>query len=347
MANQKLENAFPEVPKAFHDCVENTLENLGDAPKVKKTKKNYKWVAAASVLLTSTVFASSIAFFKWDDFIANRYQVDELQQEELIMMGNTEQIDLSASMNGVTVKPYQVLKDINSVEIYMEVTMPEDIVLDKPPLFNEIKVDIKGVESVSRSATMKRREGSESEQAVFILSLFDIGPIDKKEIIVDISLKNLSVHNKFEKDILIEGQWEFSIPIHLPENNLKEYEMNKVLQIKDYPITLKKILLTPFTYTLEYDLEQVNELEAYFDTLPTNEYGGRPSMNGDLQISSIQLKDGTIISDLTGGGSIGPEYEKSSYCIALDFGRVIDVEEIKSVRIGKKGIDVPLSLGAE
>lgn len=347
MANQKLENTFPEVPKAFHDCVENTLENLEDTPKIKRPKKHYKWIATASVLLTSTVFASSIAFFKWDDFIANRYQVDEQQQEELIMMGNTEQIDLSASMNVITVKPYQVLKDINSVEIYMEVTVPEDIVLDKPPLFNEIKVDIKGGESVSQSATVKKRDGSESEPAVFILSIFDIEPIDKKEIIVDISLKNLSVHNKFEKDILIEGKWEFSIPIHLPENNLKEYEINKVLQIKGYPITLKKILLTLFTYILEYDLEQVNELEAYFDTLPVNEYRGRPSMNGDLQISSIQLKDGTSISGLKGGGSIGPEYEKSSYCIALDFGRAIDIEEIKSVMIGKEGIEIPLSSGAE
>ena len=338
MMDQDFKQVFPEVPQAFHEGVEKVLENLEETPRLHRPTRKYKWLAIASLFITSTVFASSIALFNWDEFIAHTYQVSEVQQETLIMQGYTEQLNVVESENGVTIKPYQMLKDTNGVEIYMEVTGPDHMALEKPFLFQDIQVAIKGQEEMSWSATTKKREEDDAQKALFILSISDIQPKDDKPLQLDISLKNLSAYNQFKERTVIEGEWAFSLPLQLPDTLVKTYEVNQTLEVEGYPITLKQVSFTPFTYTLEYDLKQVNALEDYFDTLPANEYGGRPAMDGALEISSIQLKDGTVISDFTGGGSMGPEPEHASYCIALDFGRVIDVEAIESIRIGKEEV---------
>lgn len=77
-----------------------------------------------------------------------------MQQEKLIVAGNIKQLDLESTANGVTIKPYQVLQDANSVEIYMEVIAPDTIELDEQCLFRKIEVNIKEAQVFSTTAYM-------------------------------------------------------------------------------------------------------------------------------------------------------------------------------------------------
>lgn len=56
------------------------------------------------------------------------------------------------------------------------------------------------------------------------MSVFDI-ETDQKEVKADISLKDLYRHDKLEKQTLVEGERELSIPLTLAKENIKHYDM--------------------------------------------------------------------------------------------------------------------------
>lgn len=326
------DSALPKESEKFHSKLCEVLHSLPEERKTYRAlNKRYIPIFALTVVLLSsiTVFAA----IQWYDRAADNFGASEKLQQSLTEDGYSSQNIQSVAANGITVTLEQTIQDENLIYILFKVTS-NNIELTEN---NAMGYNIKATNGVDFYTSISSGFVDEYSQP-------DIGNSRDYEIWIqkntDYYFKGAELSVDFNalqeyegkagpvKD-LVKGQWGFSIDLSV--NNSVTFDVNKTVSIDGCNIAIHKIKLSPLSYTIYCDGDDVKTLQKV-DNIKFDEL----DITYPLIISAIQYKDGTELQEEDGLMSEGFGEKSEEYIATGKFSKVFDMNHIEAIIFGDK-----------
>ncbi|OYP43757.1 hypothetical protein CG709_04315, partial [Lachnotalea glycerini] len=127
------------------------------------------------------------------------------------------------------------------------------------------------------------------------------------------------------------GKWIFVFTAE--SNGVVTRDINQTVTIDGCEIQVTKIVLSPLSYQLYIDAEGVKELEKA-DDLSLDQL----DILTPLIINAIKYKDGTVITE--DGNEMQAGFDDGLYYSKGRFSEVIDIDQIESILLGEKQVEV-------
>lgn len=330
MNNKNWNNVFPEVPQGFHEAVQSTLETqiLNKTERKKVMKKRFPIVLAAMIAALGVTAAAAAYIIQWNDKLAERFDANEEQQNQLASDSAIASVDQTVTENGLTVTAVQTLGDKNGVYLLFDVKAPEGITLSDENLFEGTSVEIEGIENganysggfMSDTDQDVSSPDSTNERYYEIwLSNADQADWNGKKITVTFS--NLQADNgKLDMYTELEGKWALSWTLSYTDH-AQTFEINQTYDIGGHEVVVKSIELSPLSMTIDLGgtgLEQLIE-DAGLDEL------------GTLFMPSLILYDGTTFQSFGGPGS--ENWTETEYTSTISFNKILDVDQLTGITL--------------
>ncbi len=332
------ENGFPKVTEKFHNKLCNSLNVLQEERRIYNvSKKKYAVLIAGAIMMFSSITA--LAAIKWHQRAIDNFGANELMQEKLSNEGYSEQNVQSISDNGVTVTLEQTIQDDNLIYILFNVTA------DNMEITGDNAMNLKMSFSNGENPYISISNGfvDESEQpAVNNSKEYEIW-IQKS---ADYNYNDVNLTCKFNslqkyegkagptKD-LVTGQWAFKIDLSASAS--VEYNIDKTVTIDGCDIKINRLKLSPISYTLfcdENDVKILGEADGINIEECDNFY--------PLLISGINYMDGTGISEENGIMSEEFDEDYGDYVAVGRFTKVIEMDKVKSILLGDSKAEVAI-----
>ena len=355
MLENKWKDIAPEVPYDFHVKFEETLRQIDKADVAGKKNKRKKirgrvLIVAAVICAAMAVTVTAKEFFKWNDYLVERLEPSEEQQETLQESNYIQNINQSETQNGVTVTLTDCIQDQGLLYAFFEVTTDENISMDDNTEFEtrtHFKIDGKEVyaEDDNRFGNFSTGVGQDellkTDQNSAHLKYFNAWisydrDYDLSNKTVEITLKNLVEEGDYDKTVIADGTWDFTWTLGTvkPPTSL---EVNQKCDFGGYEITVKKMEVTPLLWSMYLDYDEA--MKVYEDERNNFEYTGS-DYGGDLcdriNIDQVRYEDGTVVDlDTTmggiGGGEEKQDKENGVLIIRNSFPQLVDVDNLQAV----------------
>jgi hypothetical protein len=314
-------NAFPEVPRRFHETVQCTLDTLilNKTGRQKGTNKKFLIVLAAVIAALGLTATAAAYFLRWNDQLARRFDVNEQQQIQLAEDGAVAAADQTVTENGVTITAIQTLGDKNGVYVLFNVKAPEGVELTKDGSGISAHVEIEGFDHVGWSAHfMLDKDKSVSPSGAANERYYELWLNNThgenwngKTITVEFAdLRDLSKGP--DDNIIVTGKWNLSWKLSYMDQMLT-FDINKTYTVNGRELVVKSVEISPLSMTLKLGGNGLEQLVADSDL---NEAGG-------LCAVSLMKKDETTVDE-------GPRAERYSdtYMQIIRFGQVQDLDQL-------------------
>lgn len=332
-------NAFPKETKEFHNKLCNVLNVLPKEESIVSIpKKRYAIaVAIAAVIMLSSVTA--LAAIKWNQRVIDNFGANEKMQEKLSNGGYSEQNIQSISDNGVTVTLEQTIQDDNLIYILFNVTadkmeITEDNVMDLKMSFSNGENPYMSISNGFVDEFEQPKVNNSRDYEIWIQKRADYNYKDVNLICDFNSLQKCEGKAGPTKD-LVTGCWDFKI--NLSANMSVEYNINKTVAIDGCKIKINRLKLSPLSYTLfcdENDVKTLGKADGINFEECDNFY--------PLLISGINYMDGIEI--LQGSGLMSEKFDEDygDYVAVGRFSKVIEMDKVKSILLGDSKVEVPI-----
>ncbi len=334
----------------------NDLQTMKGEEKV--TRYNYnrliKKVAVAFLLVTLGAGVTTVAaeIIKWNTKVANKFEANPKQQEELIESGAAKLLDTSDTQNGITISAVQSIADKKYMYLLFKIVAPENIPLTESTFFDKIKITVGGKKiKATHFGGWLDNEMPDSEEDTANIKYWEVWINNKGEktlmgenITVTfsdmISLKN----DKVGATPSINGEWNITCNTGNADVT-KNVAIGK--QIKEFNTTVKEIGLSPISLTVLYEYERTELTEQV-----TNKDGSISKVH-EYQIPaapiSFQMVDGSIIDIPKGGpgteGYSHPADLANNECfISFAFSKIIDIEKVSAIIFKEKDKDLTVTI---
>jgi|GEM_PF-1868851 hypothetical protein len=349
------ERTFPSTTEKFHNGIEIALDKIVmENYKAKKQMsiKTKVLLIAAAVIVLGGITANAAGLFKWDSRVAEEFNADEKQQDYLALKGLTEQKDVSATDNGLTIKLIQTVQDKNYIYIALDITTPEHIMIDNSNRFDSTHIQFGGISGgygYSSSFLNKSRDDKPVNNKMYIVHIQKDPKTDVNGRDIILTFKNLVTNKK----TVLEGEWVLSWTMHFNDST-RDYDLSQVYNMAGYEVLIKKVEITPLSITVYFKGDDLQKIEDDMEKDNKNrKVVERNNREGFFEIFDIlrlktvrgfKYKDGTYIQLETshngGRGSINKKTGEFSYTAIFD--KIVNVEEIESVILGENETEIKL-----
>lgn len=277
----------------------------------------------------------------------------EEQQETLQESTYSQNIDQSVTQNGVTVTLTDSIQDQGFLYAFFEVKTDDSISMTDHTSFEEMthfKIDGKEVYAVDDNRFGSFNTGVGQDELLktdrnsahlkhFNACISYDSDYDLSNKTVEITLKNLTEEEDYDKTVITDGTWDFKWTLGAvkPPTTL---EVNRKCDFGGYEITVKKMEVTPLLWSLYLDYDEA--MKVYEDEKNKFEYAGTDygmDLYARTSIDQVRYKDGTVLTlDRTMGGIAGggekQDKENGVLIIRNSFPQLVDVDNLQAVHFG-------------
>ncbi|PXV90187.1 uncharacterized protein DUF4179 [Lachnotalea glycerini] len=329
-------NAFPKETKEFHNKLINILENLPEEKEdFRMKKKKYIVLVAAIVFLVGSI--SAYAAIKWNSRVVENFKADETMQTVLNQDKFSNQEEQSITDNNITITLKQTIQDSNFIYLLFNVTGQEDITEDncmnlKIQFFEEnANFDTEQYSSMFWGFVDQFSQTEVTHSREFEVWIQKSDDFNSKTLDIQFTGFGKSSPKAGPDIITTEGKWNFVI--NAESNDVVTRDINQTVTIDGCEIQVTKIVLSPLSYQLYIDAEGVKELEKA-DDLSLDQL----DILTPLIINAIKYKDGTVITE--DGNEMQAGFDDGLYYSKGRFSEVIDIDQIESILLGEKQVEV-------
>lgn len=324
MNNDDWKNIFPEVPQSFHATVQNTLnEQICDKLERNKVMKKRFPIAIVAVVAALCVTVATAYVTQWNGKLADRFKVNEKQQEQLASDGAVASVNKSITKNGLTITAVQTLGDKNGVYLLFDVKAPEGTKLSDTNSFehNGIKIKGSGVMHNYSGGFMSNTDktispSGASNERYYELWLNNDEQKNWNGKTITLGFTNLQASKgKLDMYTVVKGNWELSWKLSY-SNQTKTFKVNKAYNINEHKVLVKSIELSPLSmkFTLGGD-----GLKQLIDDSDFNQCGC-------LCKPSLKMKNGTTFK--LNGGPGSETGTDNTYTYTIRFSKVLNVDQV-------------------
>lgn len=330
--------SYPEETEEFHDKLCNVLNSLPENERsIRIPKKKYAILAAVAVMMLCSVTA--LASIKWNQRAIDRFGANEEMQEKLSNEGYSEQKGQSISDNGVTITLEQTIQDDNLIYLLFHVSadnmeITEDNAMDYQMNFTNGENPYSSISSSFVDKFKQPEVNSGRDYEIWIQKNPNNDYRDGNLICSFNALQKYEGKAGPTKD-LVTGKWSFNIKLSAKDS--VEYKLNKTVSINGCDITVRRLILSPISYTL------------YFDESDVKHLGEIAGINYDeldsfypLLLSGIRYTDGTEITEENGLMSEQLDDKQEAYIAIGRFSKAIDVGKVQSILLGSSKKEVSI-----
>lgn len=328
---------FPDVPETFHNSMEDALSQIMEEKPVHRFKKKTKrLLVLVAVMLFGTLTVAAAELFSWHPKIAEKFEAPQELQDVLVVEGVASDAQATCTENGVTVNALQTLQDDQYLYVALEVTIPENMILDENNIFEFAELKIEGIEfgqngnaSMSSGFMDKFESPEKNNSRIYEFYYYESDGFDLDGKTITVTLKNLMGETgKLEFKTIIEGEWQLSW-VNQSQNATKHFDVERSYTFSGYDIKIKTVDISPLSIRIVYDGEDIRALEQLegvnldqLDSLKTIRFAG------------VRLKDGSIIDNINSIGSEGYSGDAKAYSSGGMFGIAIDLEQVECLFFG-------------
>lgn len=311
-----------EVPEVVDLKIHEAFKQIKEGSKqAKKKRRNLRWQAAAAVMgimIIGTASVGAAGFFLWNPDVAEKFEADEVQQQELEIKKVTVPTPQEASCtnNGVTISLEQSLTTEKHMYMYFKITAPEDMKLSENTFLNEKmllngkpieanycggmpdELEEDGADNVTYwEYTIEWREKTDLNGQTFTAHFDSIEESDKAAF----------------GPIIAEGPWDVSWTLEYAPSE-QTFDIDQ--QLEKEGVTVDKVIISPISLEFVYKLE---------------DRGGE--WVPPFEICQYRMKDGTT-EEISCDGMYSAELlDKTTYVESNGLGKVYTVEDIAGVII--------------
>lgn len=326
------EDVFPEVPESFHESIVHTV-NMQISRKTERVImiKKRLILTVAAILVLGSVTAGAAYLFQWNDKLADRFGVNDTQQDKLAAEGTVADVNQSVTNNGLTVKAVQTLGDKNGLYILLDVKAPEGSALSINNSFEGFKLTIDGTADINYfsgfmddNADTSGNSANAVNERYYEIWVFNNEQKDLSGSAISISFSNLQVEmGKLDLKTVLQGEWDLSWKLSYSDST-RTFDINKSFDVGGRKVFVKSIELSPLSMSVYVSGEGVTELCDILDVEHCN----------SLYTPSVLLQDGISFASLGGPGSEGwTDAGKQLYLSRFCFSKVLDVTQVAGVSL--------------
>lgn len=323
-------------------------------------QRNRKWktiwlpIAAAVLALGTTVCAA--VYFQWSKGLESQLQVTEEQKQILEETHVAAPVSNSVTEQGITVTALQTIVDRRFAYLAFQVdgydaeagVQPafENTILEidgrydydmlMAHFFNGLHLDEHGNFTYSDGSIAKENEdgsviekyADESGSMEYMILL--MVPDQKDSFIgkpLHIELQNLGTVSKAEFTPDINATWSFDFTLQ-GSDKVRTCELSEILG--DSGATVVEAEISPISLHVSYDMplqtKEIDGVDESGDAIKSSTFVEAPQLTG------VRLKDGTLLTHLTNGGSEGyPDDSKQIYQASYATTSVIEPEQVDAL----------------
>lgn len=340
MYKKDWKQEFPVVPKGFHNRLENTLAEISIEKSRRISRKGFAAIMLAAVLALGSITVLAAGYFQWNQKLAEIFEVDKIQQNNLIEKGVTEQKSASVTDNGLTVSLAQTLQDKDYLYILLEVTAPQNIKLTGTNLFETLSIDVSGetdfYTSISGNFMDTNKEPEITNKRYFEYWIKKRTDLNEKDI--TLHFKNLQADSgKLDIHTILEGDWSLTWKMAY-QDSTKSFDLNKASNLSGYNVLVKRVEISPLSMTVYFDGEDIKSIEKAekvsldkLDTLMPITFRG------------VKYKDKTAVPIMGGPGGAGFNKATGEYKFSTSFDKVINVDDVEALLFGADNSEIELT----
>ena len=334
---------YPKVPETVHRSVLDALSALDEQEQeVRRMKKAPKkrillLAAALAALVGTTAVAAGV--FQWNERAGQIFEADEEMRNELAMNQLAEDVSQTVTDQGLTITAIQTIQDKNRFYALFEVTAEDTDMQITSDCSLDYTLDFGGNEDPFGA----RSWGfiSEFDQEISNTRYFEIEGTKNEESSDDLVMNLHFTGLRGEPDVkagegelLISGNWDFSLNLHT--SDMISHEVDRVYELDGYDMHIGSVAFSPLSMTIVYDGADVRAMEAgkevrldQLDELTA------------LYPTGVRYEDGTIVDE----GMMIPLIEgfrngEETYELLLSFNKVVDPERITALLIGDEVVEL-------
>ncbi len=332
------ENDFPQITNEFHNKICEVLHELPEEERCcRMSKRKYVVAIAIGVMMISTI--TVYAAVRWNQRALDNFSANDQQQEKLSKDGYSSQIVQSVSDNDITISVEQTIQDENLIYILFKITSDNLQLTENNAMGFNIKATngpdfYTSMSSGFVDEFLQPDISNSREYEIWIQKNTDYD-FTEAELSVDFNALQEYEGKAGPTNDLVKGQWDFSI--NLSTNNSVTFDVNKTVSIDGCDIAINKIELSPLSYTIYCDGDDVMALQKA-DNINFDEL----DITYPLIISAIQYKDATEIQEDDGLMSESFDGEGKEYIATGKFSKVIDMNQIQAIMFGDKKVSLSI-----
>lgn len=311
-------------------------KNVTEQMRSKRKRWSRRGIAilVAAAIGVSTLTVAAVAAFDMGPAFQKFFGVSDESTAALLTAAGG-QVVASDTKGGYTVDVKGVVGDKKTVNILFELTAPEGEIVTDMYRFADSRIWVDTVHSMGWHITQIDDGIPDDNKGSYVMSCTtDTNFSGEKASLILGNLVDDSIpsgNDDQPSTILEAGEWNLDFTMDYQDTS-KTYKVNRQFTFNGGTVILKSMSLSPLSASFELksklDLENL-EMSGKGNLL-TDESG-----NYDV---SIQMKDGTVFREFTGGGT-GSEGLKS--VATIQFAKVIDPEDIVSVTY--RGVTIPVT----
>lgn len=329
------------VPEVVYNKAQEAFQKIKAEGRQNQRKRiSYKKLAvsaAVAVLAFATLTAGAFAMFKWNANLADKMQVSSTQQQKLAQDGTTQPVKAEDTQNGITVKAVQTIVDDTYAYMLFSVSLGDALQVSENMLFGNVEVSIDGkTEGFSWSGSVLEGTG-DNEELEYQIQLVDNlkGGFQGSAVHVGFTDMVQTVPEMKETgktDIMVEGKWDLNWVMQTSSAS-QEFQVEQGNQV--YGANVGMVTLSPLSVVVRYD----NWERSIMDEPVINEDGtvsSKESYKEPPMLWGVKMKDGTVISDISGGPGYGGYMDETgnAYESSFGFGKIIEVEQVEGLLFG-------------
>lgn len=345
MNKQDWKQAFPAVPEEIHSMIVDTLNQLEERTPKKRhscSKKKVFLLAAALTLTLSTAVAAA-ELIRWSEPASQVFQADEIMQNRLETEGISQQLAMSVTDQGITIKALQTVQDQNFFYALFEVIAEDEtMLLTEHHAMNLSVQPLQGHEEVFSYLTwgfvdtLQQPEVSSHRYFEIRGTKFDTSSNEPLKLIVAFQELLEQTANAGTGNHLVSGDWTFQLEVN--QTQPKILDLNKTIILEGQDARIKQVELTPLTLTLICDGKMVKEMEHALQLRLDQADTLYP-----LQVTGIVYRDGTILDQIGFGGlTEGYSAETGDYIKTQRLTTVVDLTQVRAILLGEEKVELML-----
>ncbi|QOX63490.1 hypothetical protein FRZ06_09070 [Anoxybacterium hadale] len=271
---------------------------------------------AALCVFASTAFAAEL--FQWDSRISNYFEISDENQGDLSGAGMN--VGVKDENGGVTIEAVQTIGDASNMYILLDVTVPEGQVLHPQTGFDMIYLKVEGATGMGYSCDLLPDDDPSDNKGTLLLSMEANSNINDKEI--ELKFVNLRYYDMESGEMIPdhEGEWILSWKLNYHDVS-KNFKVGKDIVVNGETVRVDSVSISPIALNVKISGDYIKK----YDSVPPN-----PSDGDLIEISSVNLKDGTVLTkdDSLGWGT---SIDGKAYVINMKMRELLDPEGIDSI----------------
>lgn len=327
-----------EIPEVVELQMQKTFDEIKECSKqTKKRKRSLRWQAAAAIMgimVIGTVSVGAAGFFLWHPDVAEKFEANEVQQQELEIKKVTVPTPQEASCtdNGVTISLEQSLMTEKYMYLYFKITAPEEMKLSEYTFFRNTELRLNG-EPLDASYCGGLPDFSEDGTDNVTYWEYFVELQEK----TDVNGKQMTAHFETMEEsdkadvgpIIAEGKWDVTWTLDYQPSE-QVFAINQPIEKEN--ITVKDVTISPISIEVAYDWAR-KEVERIIIDENGNEEKGSELAEPVIYAAQYRMKNGTV-EDISCGGMGSAGYvsaDEDTYVVSFGCDKVYTVEDIESI----------------